>query len=77
MLAVAQWIGKDRDLVAGIGFGLPPLAHQFNRGTHFNAPFDGFRVGIVWVRHEHLNPAVPDQSTGIPSPCRRSVTCFV
>ena len=59
MLAIPQWIYNDRDLVAGIqASGLPALAHQFDRGAHLNAPFDGFRAGIARVRHEHLNPAV-------------------
>ena len=59
MLAVPQWTNNDRDLVAGNqACGLPPLAHQFDRGSHLNSPFDGLGAGIARVRHEHLNPAV-------------------
>src|SRR5579859_5985819 len=42
VLAVAQRIDNDGDLVAGIQTPrLPTLAHQFDRSTHLDAPLDG------------------------------------
>src|SRR5580658_3340131 len=59
MLAVPKRIYEDRDLIAGKQTsGLPPLAHQFNRGTHLNAPLEGFRAGIARIGYENLDPAV-------------------
>ncbi len=59
MLAVAQRIDNDRDLVAGIQtMRLPPFAHQFDRSTHLDAPLDRRGLRIVPVRHQDFNPAV-------------------
>lgn len=59
MLAVTQRIDDDRDLVAGIQTSwLPPLAHQFDRSAHLNAPLDGRGLRIVRIGHEDLDPAV-------------------
>ena len=56
---IAQWIDNHCDFISGLqATRLPAVTNQLHGRSQLDTPFDrsGFRV--LWIRHQHLNPAM-------------------